>query len=388
VEEHAEIEEAVGEALGALGVTGSIAVTGNAIELQKDGAPVEIDIDLVLRQWALLPADMKRRKAQEIARRLADAQRAAAPVMRGGMGGGGSGPPARFWLAIFAGIGALALVGVGRMLLPRLTSDKPEVRVPTEDDSARKDRLARACDAMRDRLYKGASFGPFATEGWVVELWLANRKGQSLRELPALTAVIGGGKLTPAGDDQLSEIKDGALEITDGFSEEMGRQSPAWGGATLVFREGYARAFLEQETRQRFVILADRLADAAGAEAGALYARCGHLKTHDIGAWFRGPDAPTAMAAMVYQMGFFSEGKLLDRGAVGALRMPGGDLDALKKSAIDADTDVLSRMVTAQGGSMNTAHGVSVVFPLSAPMRAVAATRAAAKKMGVGVAGD
>ncbi|MFT3764168.1 MAG: hypothetical protein QM820_01405 [Minicystis sp.] len=386
MDERADIEEAVGEALGALGVSGTIAVTGSAIEFQKDGAPVEIDIELVIKQWPLLPPEMKRRKAGEIARRLVDAQRAAAPAMapRPGVSGG---PPARFWAAIAGGIGVLALIGVARMLLPRLGGDKVETKATTEQDSARRERLARACDAMRDRLYKGASFGPFATEGWAVELWLGNRKGGTLRDSPALTSVIVNGKITAAADDQLAEIKDGAVEIADGFTDEMGKRSPAWGGAVMIFREGYARAFLDQDTRPRFVVMADRLADAAGAEAGALYARCAHLPTHDIGAWFRGPDTPTALAAMVYHMGFFSEAKLIDRGAVGALRAPGGDLDSLKKAA-ETDADVLARMVTAQGGSVNTAHGVSLVFPLSAPMRAIAATRAVSRKMGVGTGTD
>jgi len=49
---------------------------------------------------------------------------------------------------------------------------------------------------------------------------------------------------------------------------------------------------------------------------------------------------------------------------------------------------VLVRMITAQGGMVNTARGVSLVFPLSAPMRAIASTRAVARKMGVGVGGD
>lgn len=384
-DEREEVEEAVGQALSRLGIGGTLSIAGDAIELRADGAPVSIEIELTLKQWPLLPPEMRRRKAEEIARRLAEAHRAAQYAARTT---GERAPPPRLAGAIVAVFGLLGLVAAARFILPRLTQEKVEVTVPSEGDVARRERLARACDAMRDRLYKGASFGPFATEGWVVELWLAARKGGTLRDDAALTGIVAAGKLTAAADDELARVSDGSVEVVEGFSDEMGRRSPAWGGATMIFHEGYARAFLEPETRQRFLLLADRLADATGAEAGALYARCAHRTTHDIGAWYRGKDAPGAVAALVYQMGFFSEGTILDRGAVTAIRAPGGELDALRKAASEVEADLLSKMVSAQGGSVNTAHGVSLVFPLAGPTRAQTATRALARKMGVGVGTD
>ena len=119
-----------------------------------------------------------------------------------------------------------------------------------------------------------------------------------------------------------------------------------------------------------------------GAEAGALYGRCAHLRTHDIGAWFRGPDAPGAVAAMVYQIGLFSDGSGVDRGAIAALRGGGGELDGLRKAA--SEVEGIGGLVTAQGASMSTAHGVSFVFPLPAPTRSLAATKSVAKKLKVG----
>ena len=385
-DERAEIEIAVGQALSRMGIDGALAIGGETIELREGGTPVGVDIAVTIKQWALLPPDMRRRKSEEIAHRLADAYRAA-QFKSPSLGEREGTPNLRIAAGVAGVFGLLALIGVVRMVIPRLSAEKVEVVSTSENDGARRDRLARACDAMRDRLYQGASFGPFATEGWVVELWLAARKGGTLRDNAALTSAIAGGKLTAAADDELAHVRDGSVEIVDGFSDEMGRRSPAWGGAVMVFHEGYARAFLDQETRGRFLGLADRLAEASGADLGALYARCAHQTTHDIGAWFHGSDAAGAATAMVYQMGFFAQATMLDRGAVGALHAPGGELDALRKAA-DTAAESVARIVGAQTGSVTTGHGVSLVFPLGSPTKAQAATRAMARKMGVGVGTD
>lgn len=384
MDERAEIEETVGEALGAMGIRGTIAVAGKNIELATGGgAPISIDIELILRQWPLLPQEMKRRKATDVAYRLRDAMRAMELAVPAPQREEPTGVPARTWAYVAGGLGLLVLVGVARMLLPRFSAEKPDTKVQAEPDTARRARLARACDAMRDRLYQGASFGPFATEGWVIELWVASKKGGPLKDHRALVSLVDKGKLAPSADDTLAAVTDGSAELVDGFPDELAQRSPGWSGATLVLREGYARTFFEADSRQRFVTLADRLADAVGADAGALYARCAHLRTHDIGSWFRGADAPGAIAAMVYQIGLFADGSAVDRAAITALR--GGELDGLRRAAGEADG--LTGLVTGQGASMSTAHGVSFVFPLPAPTRSLAATKAVAKKMKVGGGG-
>jgi hypothetical protein len=259
--------------------------------------------------------------------------------------------------------------------------------VPTEGPTEKQARLARACEAMRSQLLTGGSFGPMATEGWVVEIWLAGQKGP-MRQSAALAPIIADQKLTAAADDELARVIDGSVEIEDGLTAEEAEKAPRWSAASIVLREGYARAFLEPETRPRFTSLAERLADATGAELGAMYARCAHMATHDIGAWFRGADAAGATASMVYTMGFFAEGLAVDRGAVGSVRAPGGTLDKLEKAANEAGPDSLARLVTGQGGSVSSGKRVSYVFPLGGPTRAIAATRAVARKMGVGVGTD
>ncbi len=300
-----------------------------------------------------------------------------------------SGSRTRITGAVAGLFALLVVIGAARFAIPRLTSsEKVEVKAPTEGDVAKQERLARACDAVRERAYKGDSFGPFALEGWVVELWLASQKGAPLRQSPALTALVAGGKLTAAADEKIAAVIDGTVELADGFDAEAAKRSPGWSAATVVFKNGYARAFLEEEHRPRFLALADRLVAASGADHGALYARCAHRTTHDIGAWFHGPDLAGATAAMVYQMGFFAEEKVIDRTALAAIRVSGGELDALRKVAGEVSSSV-PRLVGTAGGSVSTSAGTNLLFSLAAPVRSVAATKDVAKKMGIGLlAGD
>ena len=386
--ERAEIEQAVGQELAKVGVQGTIVLTGKSIELHPagGGAPVSIDVELIVNQWPLLPEDMRARKANEMARRLVTARQAAREAAGQRDGDLDDASRTRITGAIARLFGLLIVIGVARFAVPRLMGqEKVETRVPTESDPVRQDRLARACEAVRSNIFEGKAFGPFQLEGWVVELWLAGNKGVSLRESPALTALAAGGKLRAADDAQLAHVIDGSLELADGFDAEAAGRSPAWSAVVVRFREGYARAFFEEESRARFIGLAERVAAAAGADHAALYARCAHLPTHDVGAWFHGPDLAGAAAAMVYEMGMgpFADPKVIDRGALGALHVK-GDFDTLRKAAGDV-ADAVPRIVGSSGGSVSSASGASLHFSLAAPARAAKATRALAKKMGVGL---
>ncbi len=397
--DRAEIEAAVGKGLARMGVQATIVLTGASLELRptEGGAPVSIDVETVLGQWPLLPEEMRGRKADEMARRLLGALRTARRA-EGRPDSPQDDARARRQIvgAAIAVIGGLAVIGAVRFAIPRLFADVGVAPDPKgEAEGARAARLDRACDAARERLYQGSSFGPFALEGWAVELWLARRGGAAIREHPALTGLAPGGKLPPEADPGLARVIDGRVELADGFPGEAARRSPGWAGAAVVFRDGYARAFLEEETRPRFLGLAERVARASGADHGALYARCAHLPTHDVGAWFRGPDTAGAAAVLVYQMGFFAEARLVDRAAIAALHAP-GDLDALRSAAGTlggaSPADVVSRAVSAQGGSaqggsVGSTGGTTLVFPLavSTSSRPLAAAKDLARRMGIAV---
>jgi serine/threonine-protein kinase len=382
---HAELADAVSEELAALGVNGTVLISGTTLELHAEGSPVSIDISAVQGQWPLLPAEMRKRKAEETARRLVQAHRAAAPFAarpRRNDDGDGELPKGRIIGAVVGIFGLLAAIGIARVYLPRMLAPKEEPKSTREPDTARMGRLARACEAGRDRVYKGTSIGPLSLEGWAVELWLGTKKGGTLKDHAALKAILADGKLAPGADEELAKVLDGTLEIKDGFDAETAKRSPAYTGAIVLFGEGYARAFLEPETRPRFLGLADRLFEATGAELGAMWARCAHQKTHDVGAWFRGPDTPGAVASMVFFMGLFAEQKIVDRAALAAIKADGGELDQLRKAAGDV-SDSLPAIVGTQGGGLTMKGGATLVFGAGAPIRAVTAARDVAKKMGV-----
>lgn len=372
-----------------LGLTGQVVLGDDLLELRGAGPPVSIEPGtMLLDQWPLLPPDLRRRKAFELAERLAAAHRFVGGTLEQRASPFSVFERHRVLKVLGAIVVLLVVIGGVRVLL-RSTggSDRADAGVPNESDAQRRDRLSRACNAMRDRIHRGASFGPFATEGWVVELWLANRSGKGLQDHPALSRIIAGGKLAAEADDALASVSDGSVEITDGFGDEEAKRSPEWRGATILFREGYARAYLEIDTRPRFLSLAERLFEGTGAELGALYARCADGTAHDVGSWYRGSDAAGATTALVRAMGFFADGVAIDRGSLKPTDAK-GELDALRTRAGSIDAETLSRIIGQSSGSITTTGVTTVTFPLGAPTKASAASRELARRMGIATGGD
>jgi serine/threonine-protein kinase len=284
--------------------------------------------------------------------------------------------PIAIGLVVAAGLGTFAAL----RLRPAPAPPPRPAEAPTETREARKERLARACDATRAAMYRGATFGSMAMEGWVVELWLARRGKEPLG--PSLRDMVDGDKLAPAADEALARVPDGLASVEEGADGEEVRPSPAISEARLVLREGYAREFFELEARERFVRLGGRLAAKAGADFGALHARCAHLRAHDVGAWFVGRTGGDAAAALVYQMGLYAGVPVVDRAALGRLA-GAGDLDALGAAAGAIDASALASLVREDGGKMAPGDRVSVAFPFGGPTRATSASRAVARKLGM-----
>ncbi|MGK4005553.1 hypothetical protein WMF31_23205 [Sorangium sp. So ce1036] len=397
-----EIEAAVQEALGLFGIPGSVRVQGRQIALQGRGAPVVIDLEQLGEQWSLLPQDLRTRKASDIARRLAQAQRTVSSLAPPA-----ASAPLRPLRRLAIPIGVVVLVVAGALFGARALRmrDAPAALPPSPGETADEEaaRHARTCEAARKRIYSGASMGPFELAGWVAELWLATpRPGGAAQavagaagqetvtaDAAGLGAFVAHGRLTEGADAELAAVTDGVVEIVPGFGDEEAKRSPSWRAIIARFSGGYARAYFDSTQRARFVALADRMADAAGAEIGALYARCAHLPYHDAGAWFRGPDPAAAAAALVYASGLFAELPAVNRAALAALG-GAGQLDALRGAGAALDAAGLGTLVGAHGGGITRggAGAVVITFPVGGPTRATSASRVVARKLQVGVGKD
>ena len=399
--DHAAAEAVIGavrDALSGFGLAGTVALEGKMLTLRGNGVPTSIDAGPAAEQWPLLPADMQRRKALDLARRLADAHRTAQRALPGGDGAGVSSLPwALAGKALLGIAAAAALVVGGRAYLAARSKEAlpPPVHVETPEQQSR--RLATACRAVRERVYSGASIGPYDTTGWVVELWLASRPGPlpatanagarvdagAPASKPISTASMAGaveaGRLATGLEDTLARLTDGTLALDEAA---VPATSPGWTGVTLRFGGGYSRAFFEPEPRARFLALADRLFESSGADLGALYARCADSPVHDVGAWFRGRDVGAAATALLFGIGLFAERPQIDRAALGA-----GEIDGLRAAATakKLDAPTLKELIGEQGGNLTATPGaVTLAFPLGGPVRAVRASRAVAVKIGIG----
>jgi hypothetical protein len=280
---------------------------------------------------------------------------------------------------VVAAVGGVAVMGaVGQRLLRSAPRDDPKsvdggvTEVESASDAA--SRRGRVCEATRRRIYSGASLGPFDTEGWVIELWLARRGDKSFEKDAAVSGLIEGGKVAKGADAELAKVA-GAVELSSPNSPS------GWQSLIVRFGGGYVNTFLEPAGRARFLSLSDRVAQGAGVEMGALYGRCAHLSTHEIGAWFVGSDARSAAASLLYSMGLFAEVPAVSRSRLGKA----GELDALRDAAKGLDAATLARLVGTNGGSMvESASAVTLTFPLGGPIRATSASREVARQLKVG----
>ncbi len=372
------------EALGRFGLSGTVVLEGKTLELRGHGPPIAIDTGPVAEQWALLPEELRKKRGADLASRLAEAHRLA----------GGEADDERpigerlretvpSNVAKIAG-GVLALLGlifVVRLIINRVGGQDAVVDAgaPGERAEARAKRLAASCHAMRGNIRNGRDFGAFSAEGWVVELWLARRSGGQLMSDPSILRVLSGGRLTNDAHPELASVRDGAAEIAEGFNEQEARRSPHWRAVTIVMREGYARAYLDTGSREHFIDFAKSVSTAASADLAALYARCLDEPSHDAGAWFWGRQG--GAPALLYAMGFFYDTPIVDLAALTAAGGP-DDLDALIKLTGDLKQGAAQQAVRENNGWITQAGAAQ--FPLNAPNKATAASRAIAALVGVG----
>lgn len=332
-----EIERAIDTALARKGIAGTVVVRESIAELHGEQHPVvAIDLGEWVDQWNLLPPEMAERRAEAAATRLVTALR----EVRGQ-------PPITAPRTRVVSLGGLGVLIVGAVIawglhasgfFGRAPQAAPSASagplVPAEPDGAR---ARRACEAARQRLYAGAEMGIDA-EGWIVELWLA--RGDVGIVAPLTEA---------AGALPESAVVEAAGEAA----------------AVVRFSGDAAHRFFARDGRDRLVAIAERLAAETSASQGALYARCAHLATHDVGAWYFGRDDAALVAALWQTAGAHAENRAVDLAA----------LAPLDEKAAGAARQLPSLLRGVGGRREEREAGVALRFPLGGPTRAAELSR-------------
>ncbi|MBK8253232.1 MAG: hypothetical protein IPK82_11275 [Polyangiaceae bacterium] len=389
-----EIEQAVHTALAASGVGGKVSLVGRTMSLRVGtSAPVEVDVLYLIDQWPLLPEDLRQRKASDLATRLTEALRRAeagqapptqasvAPPAPGAMRPsvrpmGTPAPGGRKPIALPIG-GAAVVVLCALVVWLYVKPDKsppppvntnattPAIAPKGETDDERR---ARVCEVARKRVLETGTLTQLDAEVWLTELWLATSKAKDdPARAKGLADLIAEGRLTAAADADLAAIATAKVEIVGEESAPGG----AWKAMHVRFRGGYTSAFFDAAGREKMLRVAAKIADVTGAEVGALYGRCAHLRYHDVSAWFRGASPQLAASALLYSTGFFSERRLTNRDV--SSPVTSADLTAAVAAAAKFDKAKIESAVRDAGGTFAPGTGdapTTIMFPLFGPTRA------------------
>jgi hypothetical protein len=374
-----EIETAVRAVLLTRNVEGEVVVRDKSLELRQAGGVVSVELGEWVEQWAVIPPDMRDRRALACAVRL---QEALAQVKSGSKAGGALGGrelasraavakrralPGTFGIDLDAkGVATLlagvAVVGVAAWwFMFRVPESK--VAVVDVEKSREAARVRRVCEAGRQQVYAGAAMA-VDSAGWIVELWLAKERNGRFSATEIDEAVAAETVSKALGDVPLAEVS----TTVDGRT------------AVLRFDGPYVAPFFSTSGRPLFVSLAARLTKRLGGQSAALYAKCAHLTTHDIGAWFWGKTTPQAATALLFASGLYAHPPAME------IKQLGEDpLAAVERRIRSLGPRALASSVTHAGGALRTREamvdpdglgGTAVRFPLAAATRAGRASRA------------
>ena len=390
-----EIEAAINAVLSRKGIAAKVIVNESTAELKGRGTNVAIDIGEVVKQWPLLPPDIRARKINAAVKRLL-----AASDGKPGRVSDGTAPPRRRERNVVIGIVAIALVVAGihwlrqqnffgpveDVVLRSAATATTTITATAESEADRRARAARVCNAARSRIRSGGNMVGLDFEGWEVVLWVAKREADAQWAATTRDA---------AAAASLGEQARAALEVGDNAALRVaaGRAQTAATSqvdhsVAIRLSGDYVGAFLQPTGRTRFIEFATRFAVDTGADLAALFGTCAHLEVADMGAWYWGRDEQAAVAALLFAAGQCAEPPLAKAG-----QLPGAGpaLKRLLALAARVDAAKLTDVLREQGGTLQRATqqrgqppdgstapaiGVSLRFPLGGPMRASAASRA------------
>ncbi len=369
-----DIERSISTALARKGIAGTVVLRDNVVELHGAGLGViAIDVSDWVDQWQLLPPEMCDRRAELAAERLSRAIHGSKPPPP---------PPGRTWENVKRALSlifVLAVAGaVGWWLWGagffgqgdgRNGSDAPEASASAETPAGTKARTERACEAARRRIYAGAAMG-IDVNGWVVELWLARPADRGdLAEDETLAAQLKNlpNEVEPAGPAEAEVVRD---------------TTPSLGAASVMvrLRGGYVASFFDAEGRKRLEQWVGTAAKDVGVDHAALSARCAHLSTHDVGAWYGGRDETAMWVALLYDAGLFASPPAF---VLDVIDTEGGKLPGLRAAVAKLDLTGRDKLLRQLGGRLGQVppgqaggQGLTTLsFPLGGYTRATKAAR-------------
>ncbi len=386
-----EVRLAMQELVGRFGVAGQISVQGQWLCLEGSGPSVSVPLGGLLEQWTQLSAEQRQRRTQALARELAQARRSAVAAS----GTTGTGLQLGL-LKVPLTILGVALAGIAAVLFwrgPGSSGAVPGVDAgPSETqryEAARDARLRAACEKSRLRFQQGATPTVMDVDGWAVELLLL-REGGGPRLLtdpglgPFLQLDSSGreGRFVWPGAPELLEISGPGtvVQLADASLLDPGGAE----GLTLTFTGRYVAPYFAESQRPLYTRIAATLAERLGATHAALYARCQHERSHQLGSWFRSTSPSNAAAILVYAMGAWADPpqiELADAGAGQPFERRAARVEVLNRVESNAQRltrEKLSHLIGEAGGMIAGAPRggpTTLTFPFKDGNRAARASR-------------
>jgi hypothetical protein len=331
----AELEREVTEALHLSGVSGTVRLRADGLELQNPlgAARVALDGPRELDEFRDAAPSERRRRARELAGLLAEARTTRRAAGASHKSHSGFRVSMRSALAI-----TVANLGLSTFFLVRI-ADRPEPvasgpsATATATASAPRDSAsdARACGLALTKLRAGEVPKREEALGFVAELWLATPE-------PSPRAAVEGA--LPQVKGELGDDAGADIEVVDATLDA--RKLP---GAIVRLRGASAALAFDPSGSARLGRMADALAGATHAELAALTLRCAHRTASPLGLWFRGArDGASVAAALLVGMGRAPKGDAADASALyPALR---------ERLAIALEGGKLKEFVLSRGGDL------------------------------------
>ena len=392
----------VGDALARFGSGGQLTFSEGVLSLQGPSFRSSAQLGCSLETWAERDFATKQRLASDLARELA------APRSLSHR------PSRKIYLPVsplqllVAGcvVGVLAYIwffdlsssprSQNKDLSHEASLGEREPRVTREDATTGRSlsvvRASNSCRTSLSRMLTGGTISVAEAEGWVVELALLRQGAvERLATHPALRRYVAdpraplGSKFIDRSFGALGTVDTSDTVVQVRQADVVGAEGVRASGVRLTFGGTYVDSYFSKEKRATYFAIAHKLSQQLKASHSALYARCADGEQPSLGSWFRGIDAASASAALLYFIGTYSRPphiaspfyKRPDQTALD----PGVAFESISAATTHIDRPALATLVGSEGGMATGKSGdaVTITFPFADGNRASRVSRTLAR---------